>query len=215
MPTRLILTQGLPAVAVALAVAVLGWTLAQHFGRNSPPGQMGPANRTIIGSPLTEPGSVGEEISPLMWREISDWHLFGEVQMVKAIEQPVAEEVIEEPEVDLSNIPETRIPLKLSGIAYSSNDDNAFAMIITPDGHQAEYQIGEQIGAEASVHLIEQKRVVIERDGKFEALSLPESSTASRNTNRTVRARAPKPTRRALPNQQRIPINDDEDDPEA
>ena len=214
------LKQLVPMVAVAAALGAMAWVVTSHFDDHSAHSEVpitGTASANVeAASPAAADNST--TVTAVMWKQMSSWHLFGKftpaVADVPAIEIAAEEEPAEP---DLSNIPETRIPLKLSGIAYSSDQRKAFAMVITPDGHQAEYQAGESIGTEATVHLIEERRVVINRDGKFEALSLPETAEALRNTTRTVRTRAPRELKRPPPNQKKILIDNEqnESDPEA
>lgn len=208
-----------PLVALLGALGTLAWVVNNHLDTNAfhPTDAVNnDPSRSTMEHETETPDN--EAISVHMWQQMPDWHLFGEFKQALADIAP-AEEISEttNTEPDLSNIPETRIPLKLSGIAFSQDQRKAFAMIVTPDGHQAEFQAGESIGTEASVHLIEERRVVIERGGKYEALSLPENSDALRNSTRTVRARAPRQTKRPLPNQKKILIDNEqnESDPEA
>ena len=71
--------------------------------------------------------------------------------------------------------------MKLSGIGYSANDARASAIIVTPDGQHDHFVIGEEIVANATVHLIERERVIIKHNGKLEVLELPEAGTGNPN----------------------------------
>ena len=212
-----IFNRQLPLISVLSACLGLAWVFIHHLSADNATLKSGnrenKSDTVSTLAPIT--GGLALEPKTADLREISQWHLFGKFEPLKApIVKPIE---ITKVEPDFSNLPETRIPLKLSGIAFSPDENRAFAMIITPDGRQADYQAGEAIGTEASVHLIEEKRVVIERDGKFEALSLPETSRDQRNANRTVRARPNRQPRRPLPNQQRLNKKNDQNrsNPEA
>ncbi len=185
-----------PLLAIGGALIFLGWTVQHHLLGNSG----GLRTSDGLGEPATLQVSVPKISSKLTaseFNQISERHLFGKVEKPKAEEPKPAEEP-KDLEPDFSNLPETRIPLKLSGIAFSPDKQRAFAMIITADGKQADYQAGEPIGKEATVHLIEEKRVVIDRNGNFEALTLPEIS-GSQGAARPTRVRS----KRSQPNQPR------------
>lgn len=129
---------------------------------------------------------------------IPSWRLFGEyVEPVVSVVQEESKHSDIEP--DLSEIPETRIPMKLSGIAYAETASQAFAIVISADGSQKDYRVGDSINDQAKVHLIEPKRVVIERDGTYEALTLPEHKDALETSPRTATRPQPAPTRMARP----------------
>ena len=198
----------LPFITIGGSVIFLGWILQHHLLQDSSGLHTShdPENATTLEAPAAK---MPSKLSAGELNEITNRHLFGKVAKPKVEEsKPVEEPKALEP--DFSNLPETRIPLKLSGIAFSEDKQRAFAMIITADGKQADYQAGEPIGKEAKVHLIEEKRVIIERNGNFEALSLPEVSSSPRGQARSARnnrsqATRPRPKRtpdRRTPNSQ-------------
>lgn len=164
----------LPVLAIVASMLGLGWTVQHHLKSDkNVTGTDGRAEAIV--APSNPMPKLATALSASELNEITQRHLFGKVETPKAVE-PVAVEEPKAVEPDFSNLPETRIPLKLSGIAFSPDKRRAFAMIITADGKQADYQAGEPIGKDATVHLIEEKRVVIDRSGNFEALTLPELS---------------------------------------
>lgn len=178
----------LPLLVVICAAISLIWTGVHHLGGNAR--DIGSKNSAMLDAEIApgvapeitkEAGAVLTDSTKLSAPDLyalPQRHLFGEVAIPKAPELTPTE-IAKPVEPDFSDIPETRIPLKLSGIAFSPDKDRAFAMIITADGKQADYQAGEPIGNEASVHIIEERRVIIERDGTFESLSLPDAKNGA------------------------------------
>ncbi|MGR8947868.1 MAG: type II secretion system protein N [Gammaproteobacteria bacterium] len=105
-------------------------------------------------------------------------HLFGRYSPKSEPELP---KIASEPELDLSALPKTKINLKLSGIGFTSNDNRAYAIIVTPNGQHDHFIIGEEIVPNATVHLIERERVIIKRGGELEVLELPSSNSNTLN----------------------------------
>lgn len=209
-----------PAAALIVAIGAITWVASFHLSQLDSSAALAIADASAPSTKSASTEVIGKQatVTQNMWRQIPRWHLFGTYeQKIVAVDTVEEKPLAVNDEPDLSNIPETRIPLKLSGIAFSSDERNAFAMIVTPDGHQSEYQTGESIGTEATVHLIEERRVVLNRGGKYEALSLPETANAIQNSTRTVRTQAPRAPIRPKPNQKKILIDNEQQqsDPEA
>jgi len=95
-------------------------------------------------------------------------HLLGEV----AKEQPerqVAREVPDE-------VPETRLQLTLKGIYHSDDANLAVAIIAGPDGQEEIYSVGDSMPGSVVLEEIGQRRVVLSRNGRLEALTFPRES---------------------------------------
>ena len=180
------------------ATSALAWTISDHKPWQTLALSSAKNSTKRAATATTSPVSANDSAE---FAKISAWHLFGVVTEKPIVEQAI-DEVVEDV-VDLSEIPETRIPLKLTGIAFAREAHRAFAIVVTPDGAHNEYRAGDDIGTDATVHLVEQHRVVIERDGKYESLSLPEAmNNARRPTTRTVRAPRRQVRRPATPIEQ-------------
>jgi general secretion pathway protein C len=107
---------------------------------------------------------------------VTNAHLFGEA--------PV-------PKQDPANAPQTSMPLTLTGIIAGNDPQNGLA-ILGPNAQSAKvYAVDDNLPGGARLHSVYADRVVIDRAGRLESLSLP----------RTVSGTAPAPSTAALPNE--------------
>ncbi len=100
---------------------------------------------------------------------IKNKHLFGDATAKPVEKEEVVEEVTGE----------TRLPLKLRGI-YASDDKNKGSAIIESGGNnQGVYFIGETVqGAQGAVlHQVQANKVILNRNGTLESLTLEESES--------------------------------------
>jgi len=105
------------------------------------------------------------------------------------------ETIIEAPEVEMANVPETKLNLTLSGLV-ASDDKSIAAAIIENQGKQETYGIGDIItGTRANLEQVLMDRVLIKQSGRLETLMLdgfdynqPVESVASK-----VERKRPKP----------------------
>ena len=161
-------------VKLFLGVSVLTLIAVCSYHLSKPPINQSISTGNRIASVGDKNNQGSEPQAPVNLSELPGWHLFG---AVKKEVPKLAPKPAPEPDAPaLDDIPETKIPLGLTGIAYGNDASTAFAIIVTPDGVQRNYRAGDEISNEALVHLIEPRRVVIERAGKYESLSLPELS---------------------------------------
>jgi general secretion pathway protein C len=100
------------------------------------------------------------------YNNIASMHLFGERRV--APEKP--KEVVKEPEV----VPETKLQLTLKGVYHTEDTQWARAIIAGRENREDIYAIGDSMPGGVTLEGIETKRVVLSRQGKFEALSFPE-----------------------------------------
>lgn len=68
--------------------------------------------------------------------------------------------------------PETQLDLTLTGIVAESNGDGSWALIRAGSAEQDAYTIGDTIAEGVSIHAIYWNRVVLNRQGRFETLTL-------------------------------------------
>ena len=113
-------------------------------------------------------------------------NLFGQVQ--QATQQPIAEAV--------SDAPETRLNLVLTGVVSSSTPENG-AAIIENRGSQDTYGVGEKIdGTNATLRLVQEDRVIIRNGPRDETLMLEGINYEEANRQRENRIREEQATRR-------------------
>lgn len=147
------MAQGLSAVLliyVAFLFAQLTWLLV-----GSSPAELMANNTSRAMSNLANKEKI--TIS-----KIQALNLFG-VYNTQSVEKEI---------VVVSNVPETRLNLTLSGLVASDDEDVA-AAIIENNGKQETYGIGEKInGTRASLEQVLMDRVIIKQSGRLETLML-------------------------------------------
>lgn len=78
------------------------------------------------------------------------------------------------------NAPETTLNLKLVGLLYSTDKDEARAIIVTPADGARSFATRERVADNAEIYSIEPDRVILTHAGRQEALMLdPDQTTAS------------------------------------
>ncbi len=98
-------------------------------------------------------------------RQIINSKPFGDARVQKKVE-PVQKETI--------SAPETELNYKLRGVYYSDNELLSSAIIEINNKNVESYAVKDEIESGIVVHAIEVKRIVLDRYGKFETLSLEE-----------------------------------------
>lgn len=74
-------------------------------------------------------------------------------------------------------LPKTPLSLRLRGVVTGQR---GYAIIVDGQGSEGVYRAGDEVPGQAEVVVIQPRRVVLERDGTREALSLPESGASTR-----------------------------------
>jgi general secretion pathway protein C len=69
--------------------------------------------------------------------------------------------------------PETRLNLTLRGLVALETKDSALAIIAQSGGEERGYRVGEKVPGGALLYEIHADRVILERGGRFETLTLP------------------------------------------
>ncbi len=103
---------------------------------------------------------------PADYSTIAGWHLFGKLETPKLVAPAPVEKA-----------PETRLNLRLAGVFYSAGD-NGLAMIAEVGGEEHSYRQGDSVPGGARLQRILQDRVVLERNGRLETLSMPREVAA-------------------------------------
>jgi general secretion pathway protein C len=79
---------------------------------------------------------------------------------------------------DAANAPQTSMPLVLSGIIAGNDPQNGLA-ILGPSAQNARvYAVGDSVPGGAKLHSVYSDRVLIERDGRLESLTLPRQANS-------------------------------------
>ena len=110
------------------------------------------AVNTTTSAPL-QSGSTQRSVSPSV---IASWHLFGKADKTSKVVP--------------TNAPETTLRLTLKGVFASA--DAPSAIIAAANGQEREYSPGDSLPGGAKLREIFADRVILERQGRFETLSL-------------------------------------------
>ena len=137
-------------VAVAVATAQLTWRLVPAPQPTSEP--PAPAGQTL------QTGDAGNGGNSEL---VGDWQLFGRAD-------PLDGE--DDQRIDA---PETQLDLQLQGIFYSQDDDRAYALITDGRDGTAAYRVGDGLAGGGEIEAIYEDRVILDRNGNYEALPLP------------------------------------------
>ncbi len=108
---------------------------------------------------------------------ITNAHLFGAAPALKQ---------------DGANAPQTSMPLVLTGIIAGNDPQNGLAILGQSAQTTKVYAVGDNVPGGAKLHSVYSDRVVIDRDGRLESLSLPRQMNAGN---------APPPSSAALQNE--------------
>lgn len=145
------LVMALLFVYIAYIAAQITWSVVP---------QSQPQNNTANISTNNGNASQGNKLIDVA--KIQSLHLFGEYN----------EDSVEEPEVEMSNVPETKLNLVLSGLV-ASDDKSIAAAIIEYQGKQETYGVGDVIkGTRANLEQVLMDRVLIKQSGRLETLML-------------------------------------------
>ncbi len=182
---------GLLALVAAIALLI---TVGYYHSRHAPPTpNIGSAAADDVAEPPRDAPEIERDLAG-----IPRWHLFGDYTPPSELEDLTpAPEPEKEPEIVLGELPESTIALKLRGIAFALDPARAYAIIAGTDGKQSEYQVDDEVTDGTYLRGIEARRVVIERQGRLESLSLP--AEGSGQLAAAPRTRAFRPRARQLP----------------
>jgi general secretion pathway protein C len=140
-----------PQLAVWALAAALGVQAAIIVTHLAGSGASRPAQDQVVAARPTR--------APLDLAGLGNGHLFG-------VAPPP-------PPVDDANAPPTNMPLVLTGILAERDPKDGLAIIGTQAGNAMVYPVGGRVPGNARVHAIYTDRVLLERNGSIEALTLP------------------------------------------
>ncbi len=146
------------AVQVVLVLA-LAYSLAQVSWRFMPPVEESGQPASGISSLLTRVSPTALSVG----QQIPQWHLFGQAD---------AEVVSDVPE----ELPETNLQLTLRGLIAAPDMALARAIVADPAGLDNFYKVGDTLPGNVTLKEIHGDRIVIQRGGRYETLTLPKAS---------------------------------------
>ncbi len=144
------------ALAIVFTVAI-AFRLAELTWRVVPVSTL---QETVPPEVLTAAGPMR---TPTAQTSVSQWSLFGKVEVapVVEVEQPV-------------EVPETRLNLTLLGVIASTSKSTAKAIISDPSGTEDYYSVGMPVPGGATVDEIFADHVMLRRNNRLEVLRLPQ-----------------------------------------
>jgi general secretion pathway protein C len=146
-----------PAQLTTLVAALLLLLLAQALARLT--WQLLPAPETPAAASPATPDSATDVAAPQRAATITDLHLFGSAAPLAASPDAPA--------------PDTTLQLILRGLLHADDAKSARALIVTPDGNEDAYAIGDALPGEATLTQIRIDHVILRRLGRDETLRLP------------------------------------------
>lgn len=145
-----------PDIANLILVVLLAFAAAHLFWL------LWPAPDIVVAPQATGNQSQGASSQALDIDAIAEAHLFG--QQSAADKAEAKKKVI--------NAPETHLNLTLTGIVSDSAGDQSRALIKNPKGKQDSYRVGEGIISGVSLYAVHANRVILDRSGHYETLTL-------------------------------------------
>ena len=95
------------------------------------------------------------------YAQISTWHLFGNPEQARKDAPAIP-----------AQAPETHLKLELLGIFFNQETNQGWAIIAEQGKPDKTYRVNDKISGNAVIQSIETDRVILERNGRFESLSL-------------------------------------------
>jgi type II secretory pathway component PulC len=102
------------------------------------------------------------------------WHMFGRA----AGELPPPAEPVSQPMLNADELPDTSLTLTLVGVFFADDRPYAWVIIEAPGVGQRRYTVGDTLPGGAVIDAIQRKAVVLDQNGKKEALRLRTQPTA-------------------------------------
>ncbi len=111
-------------------------------------------------------------VKKMDYRTLENTHLFG--QVTQKSQKKVRTKTIK--------APETPLKLQLIGVIFYDGTEEGFAIISEPGKPQKTYQLGEKLPGNAQLYAIEKGRIILDRNGRHEALTLKRPDNKSKHT---------------------------------
>ncbi|HEV2112174.1 MAG TPA: type II secretion system protein GspC [Gammaproteobacteria bacterium] len=155
-----------PSLVTAGAILLIAWLLAQLTWAFLP------QPKSAAGAYAPPPAAAVRQPSAA---KVADQHLFG-------VANPSA--------ANLGNAPDTTLALTLHGIASAKNPRDSRALIVA-NSDEEPYGVGATVPGGAVIRAIFPDRVMLERDGRMEALRLPKAEGSGGMTSTLAQAPGP------------------------
>ncbi len=153
-------------LVIALARALAGLVLALWFGPSLPA-----AGMTVSTEPGTSAGRADANVPrPADYAAIGAWHLFGRLEVGRPVETPPVA------------LPVTPLNLRLVGVFFVEQGDQALALIAEGDSLERGYRIGAPLPGGALLERIQRDHVIVSRNGRQEILNLPKLNEVNRSS---------------------------------
>lgn len=137
-----------PTLATVVLILVLAWILADLTW------SFIPQKPAAVAATASSPQAASRQVDA---PQVAAKHIFGTASA---------------PAGNLNNAPDTTLALTLHGIVAGKRASDSRALIVA-NGDEAPYAIGAQLPGGAVIRAIYPDRVLLERDGRVEALRLP------------------------------------------
>lgn len=148
-------------ILLADSLARLSWNVLLPLDAN-------PA--ATVDDPLDDAAQSTTANDDIDYTAVADWHLFGETPKARPKPPPTAP----------ISAPETQLNLNLVGIFFSDNEQLAVALIAASNNSGvSSYRVGDTLPGGASLEQVYTDRVVLNRNGRLETLSLPKLTAFS------------------------------------
>lgn len=159
----------LPLVLTVLVVLLLAYELAGLTWR----WMQGPAQVQALPPPAADTAAAPAKQADAT--RVVAAHLFGQAEATPGGNEEVLA------------APETRLNLELRGV-FATGDQTGAAVIADASRQEHYYRIGESVAGEAKLHEVHPDRVILERGGRYEALTLPKQPLPGSGTGQPSQA---------------------------
>lgn len=156
----------LPGLANLVLVVLLGLALARLFWT------LWPVDTAPVGAGVG-PGFEAPAEDKVNVDQIASAYLFGE------------QSATPQPQNQIINAPETQLNLVLTGIVASNDEHGSRALIKTAANEQKPYEVGDDIANGVKLHAIYSNRVILDRNGRFETLTLEQEKAGDNAISRS------------------------------
>jgi general secretion pathway protein C len=146
-----------PTIATGAATILIAWQLARLTWMLLPTPPEPPV--TLAPTQASQPAQTAR----LNVQKIADAHLFG---LATAEAEPT----------DPANAPQTQVPLVLAGVLASSDPTKGYAFIGESAASAKFRKVGDALTGGVTLHSVYLDRVMLDRAGRLESLSLPRFS---------------------------------------
>ena len=123
-----------------------------------------PAPELPVLTTARQPARTPQQQSPNHASQIASLHLFGTQEVKSQPQQPI-------------EAPETRLNLKLHGVFAVEDESKGLALIAGSSGPEKMYAVGAKIPGNITLTSVHPDRVILQRNGQYEPLRLPETET--------------------------------------